>query len=115
MQKQVDKIQIESFRQQLLKLQSELTNLSDTSADAAKPVELDQAAVGRLTRMDAMRAQAMAIETKARRDDQLLRIEGALQRISTGDFGLCLSCDEEINTRRLEIDPSYTHCINCST
>jgi DnaK suppressor protein len=111
----MDKIQIESFRQQLLKLQSELTNLSDTSADAAKPVELDQTTVGRLTRMDAMRAQAMAIETKARRDDQLVRIEGALQRISTGDFGLCLSCDEAISTRRLEIDPSYTHCINCST
>ena len=107
-------MQINSFRQQLLDLRSELSDLSSTSADAAKPVELDQAAIGRLTRMDAMRAQSMAIETKARREHQLLRIEGALQRITTGDYGLCLTCGEEINTCRLEVDPSYTQCIKCA-
>ena len=107
-------MQINSFKQQLLDQRSELSDLSSTSADAAKPVELDQAAIGRLTRMDAMRAQSMAIETKARREHQLLRIEGALQRITTGDYGLCLTCGEEINTRRLEVDPSYTQCIECA-
>jgi DnaK suppressor protein len=107
-------MQINSFKQQLLDQRSELSDLSSTSADAAKPVELDQAAIGRLTRMDAMRAQSMAIETKARRVHQLLRIEGALQRITTGDYGLCLTCGEEINTRRLEVDPSYTQCIECA-
>ena len=107
-------MQINSFKQQLLDLRSELSDLSSTSADAVKPVELDQAAIGRLTRMDAMRAQSMAIETKARREHQLLRIEGALQRITTGDYGLCLTCGEEINTRRLEVDPSYTQCIKCA-
>lgn len=110
----MDKIQSQVFRQQLLQLRAELTTLSDASTDAAKPVELDQAATGRLTRMDAIRAQAMAVETTARREDQLLKIEAALQRIAAGDFGFCLSCDEEINPRRLKIDPSYTHCINCS-
>jgi len=105
---------INSFRQQLLVLQSELIDLSSTSADAAKPVELDQAAIGRLTRMDAMRAQSMAIEAKTRREHQLLRIAGALQRITSGDFGLCLTCGEDINTRRLEVDPSYTQCIKCA-
>lgn len=110
----MDEMQIDSFRQQLLELQSELINLSSTSDDAAKPVELDQSAVGRLSRMDAMRAQGMAIETKGRRKDQLLRIEGALRRISAGDFGVCLMCGEEINIRRLEVDPSYTQCIMCA-
>jgi len=107
-------MQINSFRQQLLDLRTELIALNSTSVDAAKPVELDQAAIGRLTRMDAMRAQSMAIETKTRREHQLLRIEGALQRITTGDYGLCLTCGEEINTRRLEVDPSYTQCIKCA-
>ena len=107
-------MQINSFRQQLLDLRTELIALNSTSVDAEKPVELDQAAIGRLTRMDAMRAQSMAIETKTRREHQLLRIEGALQRITTGDYGLCLTCGEEINTRRLEVDPSYTQCIKCA-
>ena len=107
-------MQINSFKQQLLDLRSELSDLSSTSADAAKPVELDQAAIGRLTRMDAMRAQSMAIETKVRRQHQLLRVEGALQRITTGDYGVCLTCGEEMNIRRLEVDPSYTQCIKCT-
>ena len=107
-------MQINSFKQQLLDLRSELSDLSSTSADAAKPVELDQAAIGRLTRMDAMRAQSMAIETKVRRQHQLLIIEGALQRITTGDYGVCLTCGEEMNIRRLQVDPSYTQCIKCA-
>ncbi|MCU7853410.1 MAG: TraR/DksA C4-type zinc finger protein [Candidatus Thiodiazotropha sp. (ex Monitilora ramsayi)] len=110
----MDKMQLDSFRQQLLELRSELINLSSTSDEAAKPVELDQSAVGRLSRMDAMRAQGMAIETKGRREDQLLRIEGALRRITAGDFGVCLTCGEEINIRRLEVDPTYTQCIMCA-
>lgn len=110
----MDEMQIDSFKQQLLQLRAELMSLSSTSDDAAKPVDLDQAAVGRLTRMDAMRAQGMAIEAKGRREQQLLRIEGALRRIATGDFGACLTCGEEINTRRLGVDPSYTQCIKCA-
>ena len=110
----MDKIQLNHFREQLLQLRSELMDLSSTSNDAAKPVELDQAAVGRLTRMDAMRAQGMAIEIKRRREQQLLRIDSALSRIATGDFGLCLKCGEEIDVRRLSVDPSYTQCIKCT-
>ncbi len=110
----MDEMQIDNFRQQLLQLRSELINLNSSSEDTVKPVELDQATVGRLTRMDAMRAQSMAIETKERRELQLLRIEGALRRIATGDFGICLTCEEEINIRRLDVDPSYTQCIKCA-
>lgn len=110
----MDDIQVESFRQQLLQLQSELVNLCVTSEDSAKPVELDQSAVGRLTRMDAMRAQAMAIATKGRSEHQLLRIESALRRIVAGGFGVCLTCGEEIDIRRLGVDPSYTQCIKCA-
>lgn len=109
----MNEAQINQFRQQLLQLQSELKEISDTSDDAAKPVELDQAAVGRLTRMDAMRAQGMAIEAKQRREQQLLKIEGALQRIDAGEFGICLECGEEINIHRLEADPTYARCIRC--
>ena len=84
----MNKKQIDSFRQQLLQLRSELLSLSDTSYDSAKPVKLDQTAVGRLTRMDAMQAQSMAIATKGRREQQLVRIEHALRQIADGDFGL---------------------------
>jgi len=110
----MDEMQIDRFRQQLLQLRSEFMELSNTSEEAAKPVELDQAAIGRLTRMDAMRAQGMAIETKRRRESQLLKIEASLQRIASGDFGTCLECGEDIDVRRLDVDPTYTRCIKCT-
>ncbi len=110
----MNEAQIENFRQRLLQLRSEILNLSDESEDSAKPVELDQAAVGRLSRMDAMRAQGMALETKERRKNQLSRIESALRRIDEGEYGFCVTCGDEMDVRRLEIDPSYTQCIKCA-
>jgi DnaK suppressor protein len=110
----MNEIEIINFRKKLLKLQLELNDLSDTADDATKSVELDQSAVGRLSRMDAMRAQGMAIETRARRKQQLLNIKSALQRIAAGGFGNCLVCGKEINMRKLDVDPSYTQCIKCA-
>ncbi len=110
----MDEKELDKFRQQLLQMRFELMSLSSTSDDAAKPVELDQNAVGRLSRMDAMRAQGMAFETKGRRQQQLARIEGALSRMDAGDYGFCLTCGEEIYSRRLDVDPSYTQCIICA-
>ncbi len=110
----MDEKKLDKYKQQLLQMRSELMKVSSTSDDAAKPVGLDQNAVGRLSRMDAMRAQSMAIETKGRRELQLSRIEGALRRIDSGDFGFCLTCEKEINNRRLDVDPSYTQCVKCA-
>ena len=110
----MDEMQVDSFRQQLLQLRSELMKQSIMADDSAKPVELDQAVVGRLTRMDAMRAQAMAIAARGRREHQLSRIAAALRRIDASDFGECLACGGKINIRRLGVDPSYTHCIKCA-
>jgi len=110
----MDEKQIEEFRQRLLQMRTELEAISGTSNDAAKPVTLDQTSVGRLSRMDAMQAQNMAIETKERRENQLLRIENALRRIDAGEYGECLTCGEDIDVRRLGVDPSYTQCIDCA-
>src|SRR5437660_8409207 len=43
----------------------------------------------------------------------LAMVEGALDRIRTGTFGQCISCAEEINTKRLEAVPWTRFCINC--
>jgi DnaK suppressor protein len=77
-------------------------------------VELDQTRQGRLSRMDALQGQAMAQETERRRQAELKRIEAALARIKSGDFGYCLSCDEEIAAKRLEFDPSVSLCVDCA-
>jgi DnaK suppressor protein len=102
----------EPFRQALLERRRTLQAQQGGDADAV--VELDQTRQGRLSRMDAMQQQAMAAETARRRALELARIEGALARIESGDFGLCVHCHDEIAPRRLEIDPAATLCIRCA-
>lgn len=104
----------ESFRQQLLDLRSELQELETLSAEACKPVELDQSMVGRLSRIDAMQGAQMAQEASRRRQQQLARIVGALARIDSDDYGYCILCDEDISIGRLGIDPTYSLCIHCA-
>jgi DnaK suppressor protein len=87
--------------------------MEETSREAGKPVELDQASVGRLSRIDAMQAQQMAQASERRRQQQLLKIEVALRRIETGEYGYCFVCGEEIDVRRLGVDPTNTRCIRC--
>lgn len=82
---------------------------------SAGVVELDQAKVGRLSRMDAMQAQAMAQASAGRREQMLRRIDAALIRIDNDDYGNCQECDEPINPKRLEFDPTVTLCITCAS
>ena len=103
----------ERFKTRLIRLKSELEALQESSHESTQPVELDQARVGRLSRMDAMQGQQMAQETARRRDLQLNAIEGALRRLDSGDFGYCSVCDEEIDIRRLRVNPTSTRCIKC--
>ena len=105
---------LEQNRQTLLRLKAELLAIGESSQEAGDTVELDQAKVGRLSRMDAMQAQQMALEMERRRQHQLQKIEGALRRIESGDFGYCFVCGEEIDERRLSIDPTTSRCIGCA-
>ena len=105
----------EDYRAALLALRAELENVAKTGDESAAVVELDQARVGRLSRMDAMQAQAMAASSKQRRDVKLKQIEAALLRLDGDDFGFCESCDEAINPKRLEFDPTVRLCIDCAS
>lgn len=102
------------FRATLLTLQRELLAVSSTGQEAAQTVELDQTAVGRVSRMDALQQQAMAQAAQQRRHIQLQRIESALQRLENGKFGWCVRCGEEISRKRLDVDPTAPLCIACA-
>jgi len=103
------------MRERLLKLRAELEAVAATGDESAAVVELDQSSVGRLSRMDAMQAQAMAQASGRRRAAMLLRLTAALTRIENDDYGLCKQCDEPINPKRLEFDPTALLCIHCAS
>ena len=103
-----------AVKARLLARREELRHLAETAADSRRPVQLDQSRVGRLSRMDALQVQAMAVETERRRQIELTRIEAALARLVAGDYGFCLGCGEEVEAKRLALDPTMTLCIGCA-
>ncbi len=108
------KLKLAAMRKDLEAERLNLREVSDSAAEERKPVELDQQSVGRLSRMDAMQVQAMAQAVEARRQGRLRRIEAALRRLESGAYGYCVSCDEEIPLKRLEVDPATERCVDCA-
>lgn len=104
----------EDFRQKLCALRSSLNETEGSSREAGSTVVLDQSSVGRLSRMDALQAQAMSQETERRRQKHLQAIERALEAIDDGSYGFCIDCDEPIAEARLLADPVATTCIRCA-
>ena len=98
----------------LMTRRRDLEELAAGSAEARRPVELDQTRVGRLSRMDALQSQAMALETERRRAIELKRIEAALRRLEEGEYGYCVTCGDEIAVERLSLDPATPQCLGCA-
>ena len=106
--------EIASFRTRLLEMQAELLELDSISKDSTATVVLDQSSVGRLSRMDALQGQQMALEAERRRKQELRQIKAALARTERDEFGYCASCGEEIAVGRLTINPTAVNCVDCS-
>lgn len=104
---------VEQIKQQLLELKSVLQAQDEEYRDSSNTVELDQTRVGRISRMDAIQAQQMAMESARRRQHQMKKIEGALHRLESGEYGYCFVCGEEIALQRLAAEPTTTRCIEC--
>ena len=101
------------FRKRLESLSKDITEALNASKDSANVVELDTA-IGRLSRMDAMQNQQMALELRRRQENQLLRIKNALKRMDQGRYGLCGKCKEPIAEERLEGSPDVVMCVQCA-
>lgn len=110
-----DPIDVAAFRGLLLARERTLIEEEASGGDSASTIELDQARVGRLSRMDALQAQQMARASSRRRHAERGRIAAALKRIDDGGYGYCLSCGEMIPLLRLEIDPAATQCVDCAS
>ena len=108
------KIDNKAFKKRLMAMRKEVEELSEATEEARQPVQLDQSMVGRLSRMDALQNQAMQLETERRRTMEIQRIDSALQRLEEGEFGYCVSCGVDIESKRLENNPTTPTCFDCA-
>ena len=109
----MDADRISYFRKRLESLSKEVNGALNASKDSANVVELDTA-FGRLSRMDAMQNQQMALELRRRQENQLLRIKNALKRMDQGRYGLCGKCKQPIAEERLKASPDAVMCVRCA-
>ena len=107
------KTDVDKLKQELLDLKLDLQLQEEEFQLSNEPIELDQARLGRLSRMDAMQTQQMSLETSRRRQQQLVKVDGAISRIETDEYGFCFVCGEEIDSRRLALEPTSTRCLAC--
>jgi DnaK suppressor protein len=84
------------------------------NADSARPPSLDEE-IGRLTRMDALQQQQMALHARRRLETQLSQVRGALARVDAGTFGKCALCGHDVSAARLALVPETPFCVGCQT
>ena len=97
-------------------LQTSKTKLEQQLLDAKSAtgvVILDQSSVGRVSRVDAMQQQSMAVSTQAKAEATLRKVIIALKRMDGEGFGYCSQCDEPIKFNRLKVQPQASHCLRC--
>jgi len=105
---QVDELRTELERQ-LARLQKSMK----VTDEALRTVELDQTAVGRLSRIDSLQNQSLSKGLREREVVRLSQIRDALERAQEGTYGVCTECGRGIPFERLFVFPEAPECTDC--
>lgn len=106
--------QLRDLRADLERQLAKLERSMKVTDEAARPVELDQTAVGRLSRMDSLQNQALTQNLKEREQHKLALLREALARMDREEFGMCTECGGAIPMERLFVFPEAPVCAACS-
>jgi len=115
MQQELTKKQLNELAKQLKQQKQLLLAQLDDNEEHSAPVKLDQQAVGRVSRVDAIQQQQMA-KANREQDKQLLKAtNSSLKRIDENEYGYCLECGEPIGYARLQVQPWAANCVGCQS
>lgn len=106
--------QVTELHQELTRQLRRLERSMKLTDEAARPVELDQTAVGRLSRMDSLQNQGLTKSLQERERIKLARLKEALARVEAGTYGVCPECGADIPFGRLSVFPEAPSCAACS-
>jgi DnaK suppressor protein len=108
----MDQITQDKFRPFITRRLEEIAAELAMQEESTQPVSPD-VSIGRLSRLDSMQAQQIALAGKRRLEDERGRLHEAMRRIETGSYGHCLLCRSDIATERLENQPDAVTCVPC--
>ena len=104
-----------ALKRDLEALETELEGAIEGTKDSARPVELDQPAVGRVSRIDAIQQQKMLEATRNAQRRRVQLVRSALRRFEDDEYGECLGCGEDVGFARLKARPESLYCIECQS
>jgi DnaK suppressor protein len=105
--------QLGELRSELERQLARLERSMEVTDRALETVELDQTAVGRLSRMDSLQSQGMAKGLREREAVTLALIQAALRRFDEGTYGWCTVCEGPVGFERLFVFPETERCTAC--
>lgn len=106
--------QISQVRDELQRTLSRLERSMKTNGNG-RHTEIDQSAVGRLSRIEAIQNQGMTQNLQERERVQLEEVLDALRRLDAGSYGVCTDCHAPIRFERLVVFPEARTCSCCGS
>ena len=100
----------DSIRKQLLDAKSVLEKrIATIHSHARDPLDADSAEqAAQLGNVEVV----AALETEA--VEELASIDSALRRLDDGNYGICVTCGEDISSQRLAARPASLECVDCA-
>ena len=94
----------------------EIVKTEKTVADYSQMVipEPPDSAIGRVSRMDAINNRSVAEAGLRQAQDKLNKLQFALSKVDTDEFGICRRCGGDIPLGRLALMPQSLYCVNCA-
>tara|TARA_B100001248_G_scaffold262708_1_gene261287 strand:+ start:13219 stop:13572 length:354 start_codon:yes stop_codon:yes gene_type:complete len=105
--------ELAELKQLIHKKQRQIEDSLVEMKKSSKPVNLD-GSFGRLSRMDALQQQQMALNNQLHLEKELKQLKASQNRIDQGVYGYCLQCEEPIGFKRLCVKPEVLLCFACS-
>jgi len=99
----------EKIQEEILKTNQTIVDYKDLS----KPVSLDSA-IGRISRMDAINNKSITESALRQAEEKLAKLNQALTKVGTKDFGVCIKCKQPIPLGRILLMPESLRCVNCA-
>ncbi|MFP4556928.1 MAG: TraR/DksA family transcriptional regulator [Bacteroidales bacterium] len=78
-----------------------------------QPVAPDNA-IGRVSRMDAINNKSVAEAGLRQAKEKLNKLEFALSKVDSDEFGICRRCGGDIPLGRLALMPQSLFCVKCA-
>jgi len=89
------------------------TKLITEYKELTVPVAPD-AAIGRISRMDAINNKSVTEATLRKSEQKLESLKRLMSLLGTPDFGRCLKCKADIPVERILFRPESMYCVRCA-